>query len=142
MKRNGFTLVELMITVAVVAILAMIAIPSYTQYIKRANRTDATKTLTLDAQALERCYSQTFSYAACPGAAAAAATSIEGQYTVTITIPDPAQPAPSFIISAVPLTPTQLADTPCALFTLNTANTQYAQTSAAAANTQICWGST
>jgi type IV pilus assembly protein PilE len=142
MKKNGFTLVELMITVAIVAILAMIAIPSYTQYIRRGNRTDATKTLTLDAQALERCYSQTFSYALCPGAAAGASASIEGQYTVTITIPDPAQPAPSYIISAVPLAPSQVADTPCALFTLNTTNTQYAQTSAAAANTQTCWGST
>ncbi len=142
MKKNGFTLVELMITVAIVALLAMIAIPSYTQYIKRANRSDATKTLTLDAQALERCYSQTFSYAACPGAAAGAGPSVEGQYTVTITIPDPAQPAPSFIISAVPLTPAQQGDTACALFTLNTANTQFAQTSGAVANTQTCWGST
>jgi type IV pilus assembly protein PilE len=140
--KNGFTLVELMITVAIVAILAMIAIPSYTQYVKRANRTDATKTLSLDAQALERCYSQTFSYAACPGALAGAGPSIEGQYTVTITIPDPAQAAPSFIIKAVPLTPAQAGDTACALFTLNTANLQFAQTSAAAANTQTCWGST
>lgn len=142
MKKNGFTLVELMITVAVVAILAMIAIPSYTQYVRRGNRTDATKTLTLDAQALERCYSQTFTYALCAGAAAGAAPSIEGKYTVTIIIPDPAQAAPSYIIQAVPLVPSQVADTPCALFTLNTANTQFAQTSAAAPNTQTCWGST
>jgi len=142
MKKNGFTLVELMITVAVVAILAMIAIPNYTQYVRKGNRTDATKSLTLDAQALERCYSQTFAYAACPGAAAGAAPSIEGKYTVTITIPDPAQPAPSYIISAVPLAPSQVADTDCAKFTLNTTNTQYAQTSAAVANTQTCWGST
>jgi type IV pilus assembly protein PilE len=149
MKRNGFTLVELMITVAVVAILAMIAIPSYTQYIRRGNRTDATKTLTLDAQALERCYSQTFSYAPCAGVPVAGVptASVEGKYTVTISIPDtsagaPAPPAPSYLISAVPLAPSQVADTACALFTLNTSNTQYAQTSAAAANTQTCWGST
>jgi len=56
MNKNGFTLVELMITVAIVAILAMIAVPAYTQYVMRANRTDAVKTLTLDAQSLERCY--------------------------------------------------------------------------------------
>ena len=148
MKRNGFTLVELMITVAVVAILAMIAIPSYTQYIRRGNRTDATKTLTLDAQALERCYSQSFSYAPCVGvpAAGVATASVEGKYTVTISIPDtsagaPPLPAPSYLITAVPVG-SQAGDTDCATFTLNTTNTQYAQTSAAVPNTQVCWGST
>jgi type IV pilus assembly protein PilE len=39
--QHGFTLIELMITVAVVAILAMIALPSYQQYIIRANRSAA-----------------------------------------------------------------------------------------------------
>ena len=37
----GFTLIELMITVAIAAILAAIAYPSYTQYIVRANRSAA-----------------------------------------------------------------------------------------------------
>lgn len=37
----GFTLVELMITVAIVGILAAVAFPSYTQYIVRANRSAA-----------------------------------------------------------------------------------------------------
>ena len=142
MKTNGFTLVELMITVTVVAILAMIAVPSYTQYVRSANRTDATKTLTLDAQALERCYSQTFLYTGCAGAPAGATPSPQGKYTVTITIPDPAQPAPSYIISAVPLAPSQVGDTDCQLFTLNTANALFAQTGGGAANTQTCWGST
>jgi type IV pilus assembly protein PilE len=142
MRENGFTLIELMIAVAVVAILAIIAVPAYTQYVQRANRTDATKTLTLDAQALERCYSQTFLYTGCAGAPAGATASPQGKYTVTITIPDPAQPAPSYIISAVPLAPSQVTDAACQLFTLNTANAQFAQTGGGAANTQTCWGST
>jgi type IV pilus assembly protein PilE len=139
MNKNGFTLVELMIAVAVVGILAAIAIPSYTQYVKRANRTDATKTITLDAQALERCYSQTFSYANCAGAPAGTLASPNGKYNVTISVPDPAVAAPSYFIKAVPLSADQVADVACTAFTLNTAG---AQGATGTANAQTCWGST
>jgi type IV pilus assembly protein PilE len=139
MNKNGFTLVELMVTVAVVAILAMIAIPSYTQYTRRANRTDATKTITLDAQALERCYSQAFTYAGCAGAAAGALASPNGKYTVTIDVPDPAVAAPSYFIKAVPLSPDQVADTACTSFTLNTAGLQGGT---GTSTPSTCWGST
>jgi len=43
--QKGFTLIELMITVAVVSILAMIALPSYSDYVKRGNITEATSNL-------------------------------------------------------------------------------------------------
>ena len=44
-NRKGFTLVELMIVIAVVAILVALAIPSYTQYIRKANRGEAQQLL-------------------------------------------------------------------------------------------------
>jgi type IV pilus assembly protein PilE len=138
-KKNGFTLMELMIAVAIVAILAMIAVPSYTQYIRRANRTDATKTMMLDAQALERCYSQAFTYVGCGGAAAGTLPSPQGKYNVTITVPDPLVAAPSYSIVAVPLSADQILDTACTSFTLNTAG---AQGMTGTADIKTCWGST
>ena len=55
MKRNrGFTLVEVMIVVAIVGILFAIAYPSYQDYIVRSKRADAMGALMNAAQAMER----------------------------------------------------------------------------------------
>ncbi|WP_423779817.1 type IV pilin protein [Delftia acidovorans] len=53
-RDRGFTLIELMIVVAVVAILGAIAVPSYNEYIRRAHRADARAGLLQAQQWLER----------------------------------------------------------------------------------------
>ena len=62
-KSKGFTLIELMITVAIVAILASLVLPSYTEYIRRAKITEATATLAGMRVKLEQYFQDNRSYA-------------------------------------------------------------------------------
>jgi type IV pilus assembly protein PilE len=53
-RRSGFTLIELMIAIAVVAILASVALPSYNEYVMRSHRANARAALLQAAQWMER----------------------------------------------------------------------------------------
>ncbi|MFQ3789943.1 type IV pilin protein [Halomonas sp. A29] len=79
-RQHGFTLIELMIAVAVIAILASIAVPSYRGYVERATRTDAQSGLMEAAGQLERCYTVNNSYAGCSVIAA----SPDGNYAISL----------------------------------------------------------
>ncbi|ENS8549281.1 type IV pilin protein [Neisseria gonorrhoeae] len=56
--QKGFTLLELMIAVAILGILTLIAYPSYKTYIRRARLSEVKSTLLMNAQTMERYYRQ------------------------------------------------------------------------------------
>jgi len=64
MKRvqTGFTLIELMIVVAIIGILAAIAYPSYDEYVKRGNRTEGQALLSDASARQERYFAQNNAY--------------------------------------------------------------------------------
>jgi len=62
-KQKGFTLIEIMIVVAILGILSAIALPSYQEYVKKSRRTDAKVTLLRIAQLQESFFAQKLSYA-------------------------------------------------------------------------------
>lgn len=57
-RQRGFTLIELMITLAIVAIVAAIAYPSYTESVRKSRRADARAVLLEAAQFMERIYTE------------------------------------------------------------------------------------
>ena len=62
-QQKGFTLIELMVVVAIVGILVAVALPSYTDYVIRSKRADATGALMAATNAMERWRANNFSYA-------------------------------------------------------------------------------
>ena len=80
--QKGFTLIELMIVVAVIGILAAIAIPNYTAYVQRGKAAEATSHLANLRVQMEQFYQDNRTYVGGPCAPAAGAVNFTYACTV------------------------------------------------------------
>ena len=113
-RQSGFTLIELMITVAIIAILAGVALPSYTQYVIRGKLLEGKSTLMAMRTKMEMYFQDNRSWDPAPpapkpctvGSAAPVPTDLK---YFDITCPATATPATTYVVQAAGKLGTELA---------------------------------
>lgn len=142
-RSSGYTLMELLVTVAIAGILTAVAVPSYRQYTMRAKRADATTALLRLAAQQERFYIQNNTYAAAdllddaPPAGLGIPNTDRGYYTLDIQSPD--------LTTGYTATATVVAggeqadDNDCGAFSVTAQGLRSATDSGGADNSDRCW---
>lgn len=127
---RGFTLVEILVVIAIIGILASIALPQYNEYTRTSHRVDAKSALTQAASAMERYYTERQSYVGATLGSGTSdvykATSPDNYYTLALGN----QTASTYTLTATP-SGSQTSDT-CGAFSLNQAGVRTPSTAG-------CW---
>ncbi|MGV8844284.1 MAG: type IV pilin protein [Pseudomonas sp.] len=141
-SESGFSLLEVMIVVAIIGILSAIAYPSYTQYVLRGNRSEGMAMLMDAAARQERYYAQNNSYVTAQAdigdlglrhISGTTVTSETGKYTLGV---DSVADDGGYTLTGTPIGP-QTRDTQCLNLTINAIGTR--GISAVGGSVNDCW---
>ena len=125
----GFSLIELLIALAIVAVLTSLAVPAYTSYVARAKRADARVQLVQAAQFMQRFYAANDSFAKDRAdndvlgqiPAALRQSPADSAKVYDLAIPAETLSATGFELRMVPVLGSAMASDACGSFTLNSA---------------------
>jgi type IV pilus assembly protein PilE len=142
---GGFSLIELMVVVAIATILFAVAVPSYLTYVRQSRRTEA-RTAVLDLAGREERFFSTngATYSVTPAQLGYAALPVVvggGYYSLSVCSPacaPSAVAAPSYTVTAT-YVGNQTRDRQCASFSVDSTGRQFAVDSTGADATQYCW---
>ena len=134
-NARGFTLMELMIAVAVVGILAGVAVPSYREHVAASRRSDGKAALLAVAQLMERAYTEQGTYAGVTLGTTGVypSTSPQGYYTLSIV----SQDADGFSLRAT-RAGAQIGDK-CGNYTYNQAGAKGVASASTGYTAAKCW---
>jgi type IV pilus assembly protein PilE len=129
-SNRGFTLIEIMIVIAIIGIVITIGAPSLTEYVKKGRRTEVAGLLSEQAQILERFYSKNNVYTAATGLSAG-----NDFYTITPTLTDQ-----TFLLTAKRKAGAAMETDKCGDFTLTNTGVRSMVNAASGLVTKDCWG--
>ena len=129
-SNRGFTLIEIMIVIAIIGIVITIGYPSLTEYMKKGRRAEIAGLLSEQAQILERHYSKNNRYTDATGL-----SSGNDFYTINLVPTDQ-----SFILTAVRRSGSSMATDKCGDFTINNTGVRSMLNATAGLTTKDCWG--
>ncbi|QJI44118.1 type IV pilin protein [Pseudomonas sp. ADAK7] len=129
-SNRGFTLIEIMIVIAIIGIVITIGYPSLTEYTKKGRRTEVAGLLSEQAQILERFYSKNNLYTGATGLSTG-----NDFYTITPTITDQ-----TFLLTAVRKSGTNMATDKCGDFTITNTGVRSMVNATFGLATKDCWG--
>ena len=130
--QKGFTLLELLVVIAVIGILASLSVVSYRSHIVQSNRQAGQASLLLAQQAMERSFLRTGAYTLVNADLAPFEPSVTPQvYTLNVVIGK----VSGYTLTATPVG-SQAADAACGALSITNTGIKSA---AVAANTFMCW---